>query len=75
MAFQHWFCEFCGEEGTVQYKKHAGVYEVKEKIGSQHRKYFPACPEMNGMEYVRLGFPSEKFKRARRERVRLGLTP
>jgi hypothetical protein len=67
MAFQHWYCESCAEEGTVQHKKGAGVWEVKEKITVQHRKYFPACDEMRGLEHVRLGFPNKAFYKRKAE--------
>lgn len=58
MAFQHWHCECCREEGTVQHKKDAGVHEVKEMIGSQHRKYAAYCADVYGIDKVRLGFPT-----------------
>jgi len=69
MAFQHWYCEWCGEDGTVQHKKHAGVWEVKEQISAQHRRYFPACAEMQGLSQVRLGFPPKGFAAKKREPV------
>lgn len=69
MAFQHWYCEWCGEEGSVQHKKDASVFEVQAAIGRHHRRKFEACTEMNGTEYVRLGFPSAAWRRKVKEPV------
>lgn len=69
MAFRHWYCEWCGEEGTVRHKKNAGVYEVHTAIGAHHRRKFEACAEMNGTECVRLGVPSAAWRRKAKERV------
>lgn len=55
MAFEHWHCERCHSENTVQYKKDAGVWEVKERISAQHRKRAFACHEDNGIIWIRIG--------------------
>lgn len=57
MAFEHWYCEKCGKESTVQYKKHAAVYEVRNMIYHQHTRKSSKCALHNGINFVRVGFP------------------
>lgn len=57
MAFEHWYCEKCKRESTVQYKKTAGVYEVRNLIEFHHGRKSRNCAIQNGVTFVRLGFP------------------
>lgn len=55
MAFEHWYCEGCREDGCVRYQKHASVFEVATKIGENHRKKSPICAGIHGRDKVRIG--------------------
>jgi hypothetical protein len=60
VAFQHWYCERCGEENTVQYKKHADVYDVRDRIADQHYRKNRNCHATHGLASVRGGFPANR---------------
>ena len=57
MAFQHWYCEKCSSENTVQHAKDASVYHVRNLIASQHGKRSMKCANEHGLNWVRVGFP------------------
>jgi len=57
MAFEHWYCEGCKREGTIRYRKHAGVQEVRDKIAAHHRWRSRECASADGLSKVRVGFP------------------
>lgn len=48
----YWRCEVCGTKGSVQYPKHAGVFEVVWQIDDAHRSLSPECP--NGYRGIRV---------------------
>jgi hypothetical protein len=59
VAFEHWYCEKCRKESTVQYKKNAGVYDVRNMIEYQHTRKSSKCALNNGIRFVRVGFPDQ----------------
>lgn len=55
MAFEHWYCEGCKRDGTVRYRKRAGVQEVRDLIAIHHRWKSKECADVEGLSHVRIG--------------------
>jgi hypothetical protein len=46
-------CSKCRKRFEVRYRKHAGVWEVYEKIATAHRKLHPYCASKWGTVHIR----------------------
>lgn len=40
---QSFHCDACGLDGCIEYKDHAGVYEVIQIIIREHHRMSPSC--------------------------------
>ncbi len=60
MAFEHWYCEKCKGENTVQHRKDDSVFHVLNLIATQHGKRSMKCANENGLKFVRIGFPEQR---------------
>lgn len=53
MVDQEWTCEKCSTNGIVAVHKGDGVYDIVNRIRSQHHELSPECD--NPVEKIRLG--------------------
>jgi len=49
---QEWYCDLCFKTGTVPMEEHEGVWEVSQRILSDHKRVSPDCE--GGPQNVRI---------------------
>lgn len=51
-------CDKCRTKFSVRYAKHAGMWEVYQRLAARHRRLKPKCAERWGVAFVRLHSPT-----------------